>query len=137
MVILSEVPPKVTAKSWIVYDMQQGRALWSHRSHKRREMASLTKMMNLITILELTASLGLDPRDLRVQASRTACEITGTTAELREGAEYTLFDLYFGMMLPSGNDAAYLISEFGGYLLKCQSENTYVSIRDVNASVNR
>lgn len=83
MVILSEVPPKVSAKSWIVYDMQQGRALWSHRSHKRREMASLTKMMNLITILELTASLGLNPKELRVKASKSACEISGTTAELR------------------------------------------------------
>ena len=36
--------------------------------------------------------------------------MTGTTAELKLNFEYTLYDLYFGMMLPSGNDAAYLIA---------------------------
>jgi serine-type D-Ala-D-Ala carboxypeptidase (penicillin-binding protein 5/6) len=116
--------------------MQQGRALWSHRSHKRREMASLTKMMNLITILELTSSLSLDAKDLRVKASRTACEITGTTAELRLGAEYSLYDLYFGMMLPSGNDAGYLIAELGGYLLKVQQNCFSPSIRDINCAAS-
>jgi D-alanyl-D-alanine carboxypeptidase len=128
--VLSEVPPKVSAKSWIVYDMQQGKTLWSHRSHKRREMASLTKMMNLITIIELTSSLSLDARDVKFKASRTSCEITGTTAELRQGAEYTLNDLYFGMMLPSGNDAAFLIAEVGGCLLKYQG--ALPSFREVN-----
>ena len=27
-------------------------------------------------------------------------------------------DLLYGMMLPSGNDAAFLVAEFGGYLLQ-------------------
>lgn len=116
--------------------MQQGKSLWGHRSHKRREMASLTKMMNLITILELVGALGLDARDIRVKASRTACEITGTTAELKQGMEYSLYDLYFGMMLPSGNDAAYLIAELGGYLLKNQTDNIYPSLRDINKAVS-
>lgn len=90
--------------------MQQSKPIWTHRSHKKREMASLTKMMNLITILETVSSLGIDAKEVKVRASRTACEMTGTTAELRIGAEYTLYDLYFGMMLPSGNDAAHLIA---------------------------
>lgn len=67
-------------------------------------------MMNLITILELTKAVGIDAKNIKVKASKTACEITGTTAELRVNCEYTLYDLYFGMMLPSGNDAAYLIA---------------------------
>jgi D-alanyl-D-alanine carboxypeptidase len=79
-ITVSEIPPKVSAKSWIVYDMQQNKSLWKHRSHKQREMASLTKMMNLITILELMNSLGVDAREVRVRASKSACEITGTTA---------------------------------------------------------
>lgn len=73
-------------------------------------MASLTKMMNLVTILEVTKTFGIDAKNIKVKASKTACEITGTTAELRANCEYTLYDLYFGMMLPSGNDAAHLIA---------------------------
>jgi len=44
--------------------------------------------------------------------------MTGTTADLKLDSVYCLEDLYFGMMLPSGNDAAYLIAEIGGLLLK-------------------
>ena len=31
--------------------------------------------------------------------------------------EISLYDLYFGMMLPSGNDAAFQIAQIGGSLL--------------------
>jgi hypothetical protein len=30
---------------------------------------------------------------------------------------FKLYDLFFGMMLPSGNDAAFLIAQFGGTLI--------------------
>ena len=133
---ISEVPPRVTAKSWILYDMQQDKSLWGHRCHKRREMASLTKMMNLITILELANSLGIDPRELKIKATKSSTAITGTTAQLRLGAEYNLYDLFFGMMLPSGNDAAYLIAECGGFLLKYMKDNISLSLRQINGRIN-
>ena len=34
----------------------------------------------------------------------------GTTAEIKEGMIFSLQDLFYGMMLPSGNDAAYQIA---------------------------
>jgi hypothetical protein len=43
-------------------------------------MASLTKMMNLVTVIDLMERMGLDSKKLRVNASETACQITGTTA---------------------------------------------------------
>lgn len=46
----------------------------------------------------------------------------GTTAELRQGAVYSLHDLFFGMMLPSGNDAAYLVAEVGGVVARMLRE---------------
>lgn len=50
----------------------------------------------------------------------------GTTAKIKYGAVYTLYDLYFGMMLPSGNDAAYLIAEVGSMLLRIMREQSKV-----------
>ena len=50
----------------------------------------------------------------------------GTTAEIKYGAVYTLYDLYFGMMLPSGNDAAYLIAEVGSMLLRIMREQSKI-----------
>lgn len=41
----------------------------------------------------------------------------GTTAELKPNIEISLYDLFYGMMLPSGNDAAHQVAQLGGTLL--------------------
>ena len=74
--------------------------------------------MNLITILELVSDLDIDATKLRVKVSRDASCIAGTTAELKHDMEISLYDLYYGMMLPSGNDAAYQIAQIGGALIE-------------------
>lgn len=45
--------PSVSAKSWAVYEMKQAKFIYGKRIFKKREIASLTKMMNFITILSL------------------------------------------------------------------------------------
>lgn len=90
--------------------MREGRSLYGRRNYKKREMASLTKMMNLAAILHLVEKTGVEPQRVRVRASKNSCSMIGTTAEITQGAVYSLYDLFFGMMLPSGNDAAYLIA---------------------------
>jgi D-alanyl-D-alanine carboxypeptidase len=42
----------------------------------------------------------------------------GTTAELKSKTWIKFIDLFYGSMLPSGNDAAFLLSEIVGYLNK-------------------
>jgi D-alanyl-D-alanine carboxypeptidase (penicillin-binding protein 5/6) len=44
--------------------------------------------------------------------------VGGTTADLREGDVMTLDQLFYGMMLPSGNDAAFTLAEYFGQLIK-------------------
>ncbi len=90
--------------------MKRGRCIFGKLNFKRREIASLTKMLNLITILELTDSLKISASKIRARASQRISNIIGTTAELKENGLYSLQDLYYGMMLPSGNDAATMIA---------------------------
>ena len=45
--------PSVTAKSWAIYEMKQAKLIYGKRVFKSREIASLTKIMNLITIIEI------------------------------------------------------------------------------------
>jgi D-alanyl-D-alanine carboxypeptidase len=52
-----------------------------------------------------------------VKVSREAINLGGTTANLKFGDILTLKDLLYGMMLPSGNDAAFAIAEYFGRLL--------------------
>ena len=43
--------------------------------------------------------------------------IGGTSARIQEGDIYTLYDLLYGLMLPSGNDASLAIAVWGGKVL--------------------
>ena len=45
-----------------------------------------------------------------IKISPSSASQTGTTAELKENKYLLLYDLFYGAMLPSGNDAAYLLS---------------------------
>ena len=54
--------------------------------------------------------------------------VDGTTAEIKSQALYCVEDLLYGMMLPSGNDAAFLIAEIGGYLVQKKDDSRDVDI---------
>lgn len=43
---------------------------------------------------------------------------TGTSAELIEGDVYSVLELLYGLLLPSGNDAALVLADWGGDLLQ-------------------
>jgi len=52
-----------------------------------------------------------------IRVSQSAANQNGTSADLKEGKYIKLFDLFYGAMLPSGNDAAFLLAEVFGLLL--------------------
>jgi len=55
--------------------------------------------------------------DLYIKVSDACTKMTGTSANLKSGDWILLKDLYYGVLLPSGNDAAYLLSEVVGFFL--------------------
>lgn len=55
--------------------------------------------------------------DLLVRISKGSASMNGTSAKLPEGAFIKLYDLIYATMLPSGNDAAFLLAEILGLLL--------------------
>lgn len=86
-------------------------------------MASLTKIMTTLLTLNLIEKYGLDRcnsffySEIAIRVSRSSSLINGTSAQIRHGKWMKLEDLLYGTMLPSGNDAAYLLSEVMGLLL--------------------
>ena len=74
--------------------------------------------MTLYVSLKLIKRFHIDPATAMVTISERAALVGGTSACLESGDTLLLHDLFHGMMLPSGNDAAYAISEFFGELLK-------------------
>jgi D-alanyl-D-alanine carboxypeptidase len=54
-----------------------------------------------------------------IEISHEASSVQGTSADLVEGDTLTIWQLLFGLMLPSGNDSAHQLAEyFGGLLMK-------------------
>ncbi len=119
--IIAEPPPYVSAKSWAVADGRTGRLYFARGESERREIASLTKIMTAYTALKLAKKYDINLECTRARASDKAGAIRGTRAMLDEGDTLYLWDLFHGMLLPSGNDAAITIAEFFGWLIKERS----------------
>ncbi len=102
------LPPKVSARAAVLMEWQTGTILFEHNAFTRMYPASLTKMM--------TALIALERGRLEhvIQISTEAASQPGSSMELKFGDKFTLEDLLYGLMLNSGNDAAWAIAEHIG-----------------------
>lgn len=53
----------------------------------------------------------------KVTVDEVAGNMTGTSAQLVSGDVLTVEELLYGLMLPSGNDAAMALASWGGQLI--------------------
>ena len=113
----TEEIPNITARSWVIFEASNAKFLYGKFPHYKREIASLTKIMTCYTALMLIEKWEIDPKLLYFTVSREAYQIGGTSAELQDGDLISLEDLFYGLMLPSGNDAAYTMGEYFGFFL--------------------
>lgn len=90
----------VSAQSAILIDAQTGKILFTKNEHTKRPMASTTKIMTTLLCLE---SGNLDEEFV---VDSAAIMVEGSSMGLQEGDVVTKRALCYGMMLPSGNDAA-------------------------------
>lgn len=90
----------VSAKAAILMHADSGRVLYEKNADDHMLIASTTKIMTAIVVLE---HCELD--DLVEVDSRSA-GIEGSSMYLKAGESYTVEDLLYGLLLVSGNDAA-------------------------------
>lgn len=106
-------PPFVSAKAWAVLDGKTGSVLRGSHEAEALPMASTTKIMTAYIVLGLAAS---DPAilDEVVTYSERAAKTPGSSAKLQAGEKLPVKDLLYGLLLPSGNDAAVAFAEHFG-----------------------
>jgi D-alanyl-D-alanine carboxypeptidase (penicillin-binding protein 5/6) len=93
--------PGITAQAAVVLDADSGEVLWGLNEHERRAPASTTKIMTALLAAESA------PLDQVVVSQTDASQMIGSSVMgLRPGVQISMVDLLFGLMLPSGNDAA-------------------------------
>ena len=97
--------PDLTATAALVIDAETGAVLYSKNADERLPMASTTKIMTAIIVLE---SL---PLDQEVMVSRNAHFQSGSVVGLQAQEVVTVEQLLYGLLVFSGNDAAVALAE--------------------------
>ena len=100
--------PILNSRIAVAYDRKSGMVLWGKDENKRSAMASTTKIMTSLVLIE-NANL-----DETVTISAKAAGTGGSRLGLKKGDKITVRDLLYGLMLKSGNDAAVAIAETVG-----------------------
>lgn len=97
--------PNVIAPYGILVEARTGTVLWAHNPDEQRPMASTTKIMTALLVLE-SGRLG----DI-VQVSPNAAKVAESSLNLKTGEHLTLDDLLHGIIMRSANDACVAAAE--------------------------
>ncbi len=100
-------PPPVTARSVFMVNADDGRVLYAKDPDVGLPMASTTKMMTALIVLENCPDL-----DAVVTVSRNAAQVGESSIWLSEGEQMTVRQLLEGLLIQSGNDAAVALAEY-------------------------
>lgn len=99
-------PPEINSRSCVVIDRNTNTILYGKNEKQKRKMASTTKIMTAIIIIE-----NCNLNDI-VTVSKKAASTGGSRLGLKTGDKLTVRDLLYGLMLRSGNDAAVCLAEY-------------------------
>lgn len=90
-----------SAKAYAVMEAESGKVLLEKAGDLRLPMASTTKIMTALVVLEKCKDL-----NKTVKIPKEAVGTEGSSLYLKEGERFTLSDLLYGLLLRSANDAA-------------------------------
>jgi D-alanyl-D-alanine carboxypeptidase (penicillin-binding protein 5/6) len=98
----------VSARAWIVVDLDSGAVIAARDPHGRYQPASIQKLLTTVTLLPLLTG------NRTVTVSKVAARTEGSHAGLVAGGRYTVDQLFRALLLVSGNDAAEALADAAG-----------------------
>lgn len=102
-------PPQVRARAWAVVDGRDGQLLAGDNAEAARPIASLTKIMTALVVVERTQG------DEKVRISKRAQAAgDGSEVDMKAGQTYPVDTLLDAMLIYSANDAAVALAEYVG-----------------------
>jgi serine-type D-Ala-D-Ala carboxypeptidase (penicillin-binding protein 5/6) len=122
------------AHSSLILDVESGTILLNNNGMEKRQIASLTKMMTAVLVMEKVENLGedvvIDEKAPYVDGTRIGCPRSGycTSLRLKAGEKISVKNLLKAMLMNSANDAAYSLGKhIGG------SEERFVEMMNAKA----
>ena len=118
-VLFLNIPVKVhaeedlisNARSGLLMEISTGNILYEKNIHEQVAVASMTKMMSQILILEAVESGKINWED-KVKVSKNAADFGGSQIWLTAGEIMTVNDLMKGISMASANDATVAMAEY-------------------------
>ncbi len=114
--------PRTSAASGILIDADTGEVLWENSADSRALIASTTKIMTAVVVLERC------DLEMEFRIPPEAVGVEGSSMYLTQGECLTVSDLLYGLMLQSGNDAAVALA-----LACCDSVPEFVALMNLKA----
>lgn len=102
----SNIGPVIKAKSAIAVDLKTGLTLYEKNIHDERPIASITKLMTVVIILEENKL-----EDVATVPQKITT-VQGTKIWLAPGEKITVENLLYAALIPSANDAAYTLADY-------------------------
>jgi D-alanyl-D-alanine carboxypeptidase (penicillin-binding protein 5/6) len=100
--------PDIWADSWVLADANTGEILAAKQAHLQRAPASTLKTLTALTVMP---QLSMDQAYVATEGDANTY---GSRVGLKAGKTYTVRDLFYGLFLPSGNDAALALARAAG-----------------------
>ncbi len=116
------LPPQVTCKAYAIADASTGKVLAHELGDKPLDIASTTKIMTAYVVIQYCQD---HPEALKemVTFSERADKTSGSTSGIRAGERVSVYELLYGLLLPSGNDASVALAEHFGARLAPENQN--------------
>lgn len=120
-------PMTLTAPSALLMEAETGTVIFEKNADEKRPVASVTKLMTLLLVLERLEAGDITLED-QVTVSPRAAAQTGSQALLDAHAVYPLKDLLKSTIIASGNDSAVALAEY-----LSGTEETFVQLMNAKA----
>ncbi len=101
----------ISAKSGILMEQSTGEVLYEQNPDERLQIASVTKVMTMLLIMEAIDSGKISTDDM-VTVSEHAASMGGSQVFLEAGEQMSVDDMLKAIAVASGNDAAVAMAEF-------------------------
>ncbi|MBR3661457.1 MAG: D-alanyl-D-alanine carboxypeptidase [Bacilli bacterium] len=98
------------AKSGVLVEVSTGTIIFEKNMNERVSVASMTKMMGMILVMEAIEEGKLRLEE-KVKVSKNASGMGGSQIWLEEGEEMSVLDLIKGVMMASANDGIVCLAE--------------------------
>ncbi|MFQ5948758.1 MAG: D-alanyl-D-alanine carboxypeptidase family protein [Acidimicrobiia bacterium] len=106
--LFTPAPPDLDAPSWALHAVDEDVELVAHNGDVRRPMASLTKIMTALVMVENSSPA--EPVTISSKAAATGAGYAGPV-RLREGQVWTVGELLAKLLVESANDAGVALAE--------------------------